>query len=63
VLPQYVNEDDSINALLPAKVSKDDLMTYYDNICGKKTDTKLSAMLDVLSPDISDEVQNLMSGK
>ena len=59
----YVNEDDSINALLPTKLSKDDLMTYYDNICGKKTDTKLSAMLDVLSPDLSDEVQNLLSGK
>jgi len=63
VLPKYVDEDDSIDALLPAKVSKDNLMTYYDNICGKKTDTKLSAMLDVLSPDISDEVQNLISGK
>ena len=56
----YVNEDDSINALLPTKLSKDDLMTYYDNICGKKTDSKLSAMLDVLSPDISDKVQNLI---
>ena len=63
MLPKYVNEDDSINALLPTKVSKDNLMNYYDNICGKKTDTKLSAMLDVLSPDLSDEVQNLLSGK
>ena len=63
VLPKYVNEDDSINALLPTKVSKDNLMNYYDKICGKKTDTKLSAMLDVLSPDLSDEVQNLLSGK
>ena len=47
--------------LLPTKVSEDDLMTYYDKICGKKTDSKLSTMVGLLSPDNSGEVQNLFS--
>jgi len=46
--------------LLPTKVSEYELMTYYDKICGKKTDSKLS-MVGLLSPDNSDEVQNVFS--
>ena len=65
LLPTYsVDEDDSINALLPSKVSGVDLMTYYEKICGKKTDSNLSAMVGMLSPNNADEVQAAMfSGK
>ena len=61
---KFVDEDDSINALLPSKVSGVDLMTYYEKICGKKTDSNLSAMVGMLSPNNADEVQAAMfSGK